>query len=145
MTRISWGWRIIIAMVIFMTGTASWVAYAMSHDVDLVREDYYEFGLKHDETIAAQSRARTLGSGVLVQFASSSLEIQLPKTGDTKGNVSFYRPNAKQSDRTIALTLDPSGHMSIPTSQLARGVWHTTLNWESAGTTYQLERTDTLR
>jgi hypothetical protein len=144
----SWGWRIIILYAIFIAGTVGWVSYAMTKEVDLVRPDYYEHGLDHDKTMAARARAEALGDNAFIQFDRSSdlLRIQIPteQAASAAGTIYLYRPNAVDSDRTIALKPAPNGRMTIPAQSLARGVWRFTLDWSVNGFNYELTRTDTI-
>ena len=149
MKSISWGWRVMIAFIIFTFGTASWVAYAMTTTVDLVRDDYYEHGLKHDETM--RERARGLASGASIEYdrAKNFIEIIIPHQPALKeepaiGSLTLYRPNSVSSDRMIPLSLTNNDRISVPVKDLARGVWHMTLSWKEDGKNFELVRIDTI-
>ncbi|MDP4198651.1 MAG: FixH family protein [Bacteroidota bacterium] len=146
--QISWGWGIIAAYVIFIAGTASWVGYAMTTEVDLVRGDYYEQSLKQDVTVAAQARAATLSGAASIQNDRSRgvFAIQIPRdqAASAQGSVTLYRPNASNEDRTLKLALGSNGSMLVPTAQLSRGLWRVTLDWTFQNQSYQLIADDTL-
>ena len=148
MKNISWGWRIVILYVIFIAGTVSWVGFAMTQEVDLVRPDYYEQGLEHDSIMAAQTRARALGSqaGILYDRPADTLRIRIPNTGGVflNGSIACYRPNAVDSDRTIPFAPGSNGTMTLPANTFAHGVWRFTLDWNAAGLNYEIVQTDTL-
>ena len=147
MKKVSWGWGIIISLAIFMTGTAAWVAYAVSSEVDLVRSDYYEYSLRQNETTAAQKDARELGNSVkLALDAKRNIEFKLPvdQVSTAQGTIKLYRPNSSASDRALDLKLSTDGSMSIPTSELAKGIWHITVDWSAAGKKYEVLKTITL-
>lgn len=137
MKRYNWGWRIVTAFIIFTTGTISWVTYAMTTEVDLVRVDYYEHGLKQDETAAAQARGLASRTAVEYDAASHTIRLTIPQQ-DVRGTISFYRPNAPVRDRQFTLVLDEHGAMQIPVSRFDSGLWHITVDWNSRGTTYEL-------
>jgi len=148
MKNINWGWKIVIAMAVFMIATGGWVAYAMTHDVDLVRNDYYEYSLKHDQTMQARSRATALGSTASIEFDSKAnifiVTIPSSQAKQAKGVVALYRPNDRASDKQIALALAADGTMCIPADQLAKGIWQITTDWTCDDTSYELIASRTL-
>ncbi len=146
--KINWGWKIIIAYTIFIGGTTAWVVYAMTHDVDLVRADYYEHSLLQDQTMASQNRADQLRSSASISFdqAKNAFVVQIPKeqAASASGTIMLYRPNASNEDRLIPLKVESNGTMIIPSSQLSKGIWQITADWSFAGKTYQLLATETI-
>jgi nitrogen fixation protein FixH len=140
MKRFNWGWRIIAAFAIFIAGTSTWVAYAMSSDVDLVRADYYEAGLKEDQTVAADERGVKSGATVDYDAATQMLHIAIPHQQIANGTVTFYRPSDSHADRHFALKLNEQGTMQIPVGNLIAGHWRVSLDWLTNGTTYSLEK-----
>jgi hypothetical protein len=146
--KINWGWKIIIAYTIFIGGTTAWVVYAMTHDVDLVRADYYEHSLLQDQTMASQNRADQLRSFASISFdqAKNAFVVQIPKeqAASASGTITLYRPNASNEDRLIPLKVESNGTMIIPSAQLSKGIWQITADWSFAGKTYQLLATETI-
>lgn len=143
---INWGWRIVILYIIFMTGTIGWVTYTMSQTIELVRSDYYEHGLAHDSTMAAQARAVASGASIVFDHTQGALTIRVPAVAaaSAEGSIALYRPNSIDSDRSIPLTLQADGTMHLPCGNLARGLWQFTLDWKANGLSYELVQTDTL-
>ncbi len=148
MKKISWGWGIIASFVVFMSGTAAWVAYAMTSEVDLVRSDYYEYSLKQDETATAQENARLLGTYLVLDTKrpDNNILLQIPaeQATNASGTVKLYRPNSPASDRSLPLKVSENGAMTIPTATLAKGVWKITIDWSASGKSYEVLKTDTL-
>ncbi len=146
--KINWGWKIIIAYTIFIGGTSAWVVYAMMHDVDLVRSDYYEHSLLQDQTMAAQNRADQLKSSASISFdeKQNAFIVRIPpeQASAAMGTITLYRPNASNEDRLIPLKVESNGTMLIPSSQLSKGIWEITADWSFAGKTYQLLATETI-
>lgn len=148
MKRIHWGWKIVISYVVFITGTVSWVGYAITREVDLVRPDYYEHGLQQDQTMAARGRAHALSAlaSIRVDRALDAFVIQIPKEQavSATGTITLYRPNASREDQTLPLALSNDGTMIIHAANMSRGVWRITADWSFANKTYQLLDVDTL-
>jgi hypothetical protein len=143
MKRYNWGWRIITAFAVFTLGTSTWVAYAMSTEVQLVRADYYEAGLHEDQTVAAQQRALKSGATIDYDAVARLVRISIPNGQQSEGTVTLFRPSDEHADRHYALKLDQNGVMQIPVSDLSSGLWHVTLDWKSNGVAYQLPKTYT--
>jgi hypothetical protein len=143
MKRYNWGWRIVTAFVIFATGTLSWVTYAMTHEVELVRSDYYEHSLKQDEVAAAQARGLASGTEVNYDASNHSIRVSFPSHDNVVGTLTFYRPNSQASDKSFPITLDELGTMQLPTGNFAVGLWHVTLDWKQHGLSHEIIKTYT--
>ncbi len=148
MKHINWGWKIVIAYTLFIAGTLSWVGYAMTKEVDLVRPDYYQHSLDQDQTSAALGRAHALKAAASISLdkAENVFIIQIPAehAAEATGTVSLYRPNSNREDRTVALKTSASGQMLISTVPLSKGLWRVTLDWSYNKKAYQLFTDDTL-
>ena len=147
MKRFHWGWRVTAMFILFTAGTVSWVTYAMTKEVDLVRPDYYEHGLKQDDVMKARANAAALGNEAAMFLNSDTqmfiVGVPLAQAA-AKGTIKFYRPNSPESDRTITFAADNQGTMSIPIKSLARGMWEITFDWSYNGKSYELTGTQTL-
>ncbi len=138
----NWGWGMMIALAVFIGGSMVWAVYAFSHDVDLVRSDYYESSLKYDETMAARLRAERLNASASIDFDRSDhvFVVRIPQSqaAGAVGTITLYRPNASSQDRTLPLAFRPDGTMTIPAAGFSPGIWELTANWTYAGNAYQL-------
>ena len=144
MKNLSWGWRVVIAFIIFVGGTMSWVTIAMTSRVDLVRNDYYENSLVHDAVMTSRAAGVASGASLAFDRAAKQIHISIPEQG-AKGTLILYRPDDPSRDRTFELSLDKSGGMTIPTATLQRGLWRATLDWKNAaGKSCELMAKDTL-
>ncbi|MGZ8939585.1 MAG: FixH family protein, partial [Limisphaerales bacterium] len=66
MKRNYWPHAIIAYFVIFITGVATWVTFAMRHNDQLVRTDYYEHEIKYQNQI--DRLARTAAGVAVIQY-----------------------------------------------------------------------------
>jgi hypothetical protein len=141
MKKFNWGWGVIAIFVLFTSGTVTWVAFAMTKEVDLVRPDYYQQSMKHDATMSARQNAKLLGSEAAMFLNSDTqmfvVGVPLAQAA-ASGTIKFYRPNSVASDRTITFSPNNQGTMSIPISKLARGAWQVTFDWNYNGKAYEL-------
>lgn len=143
MKRFHWGWSIAAVYSTFAIATLSFVAFAFTVDVDLVRPDYYEYSLQHDQRMqaraaaAAEEEARIMV--VSTAEAEQALEITVPRAHRTaQGRIVLYFAGATTMDRTMDLAADTSGRMLIPIASLQKGRWVATVTWSHAGTTYEM-------
>jgi len=149
MRRIHWGVAIAVVYMLFAASTLGFVAFAMSHPVQLVSPDYYERSLLHDQRAAAVGRARALGAGLRVEVDDRRSELAVTLPPDTsagaRGAITLYRPSDVEADRTVALALDAAGRQRVPVAALARGRWLARIDWTAGGHDYCFETDVTLR
>jgi nitrogen fixation protein FixH len=147
--RIHWGIAVAIAYTVFASATAGFVAFAMSHPVQLVSSDYYERSLAHDAHLAAVARTRALGPGFSVEVTAGgdALIVTLPAkaAAGARGRVTFYRPADASADRTVTLDLDAHGEQRVPLAGLAAGHWRARVEWTALGKAYYAEHAVALR
>lgn len=129
--KISWGTGIVIAIVIFMTITLATVVFMMNQDVDLVRDDYYEKGIKHQDQIDLVNRSQKLEENVIMEWKGDFFEISFPEqyyNQQITGEIFFYRPSDVKKDFKLPLSLT-EGNQFIPVKGLEKGLWRVQLNW----------------
>ncbi len=147
--RIHWGIAVAIAYTVFASATAGFVAFAMSHPVQLVSSDYYERSLAHDAHLAAVARTQALGAGfsVGVTAAGDALIVILPReaAAGARGRVSFYRPADASADRAVTLDVDAQGRQRVPLAGLAAGHWRARVEWTARGKAYFAEHVVAVR
>lgn len=140
--RFNWGTGIAIVYGLFAACTATFVAFAMRHPVQLVSDDYYARSLDHDRHRAAIENADRLGRDVLVADANGrSVTIALPtaQAHDARGGLRFYRPSDATADRSVALALDGEGRQQVRLDGLVAGRWVAQLDWTSGGRAFYHE------
>ena len=140
MGRFHWGWRISIVYSIFALGTLGFVFFAFTQEVDLVRENYYEYSLQHDQRMEARHAADLL-EGAALEFGNNIVHVHLPEEhrSTAHGQVVLYRANSTTSDQTLPLELDETGTMTIPLQGMAVGKWTVTATWKVGDKVYEME------
>jgi nitrogen fixation protein FixH len=147
--HIHWGIAVAVAYTLFASVTAGFVAFAMSHPVQLVSSDYYERSLAHDAHLAAVSRTQALGQGFSLDVAVSGdvLLVTVPAdaASGATGRITLYRPADAKADRTVTLSLDAQHQQRVPLAGLAPGRWRARVEWTALGKAYFAERLVTAR
>lgn len=139
-TTISWGWRIAIVYTTFAVATLSFVAFAMTQKVDLVRQDYYEHSLHHDRTMAARNAAQLLSQRpAMFDVSRNVVDISIPTAPQHQAELRLYRPSTSALDTTVIVTTDDNGNSHVDCSRLATGHWTATLRWKMNDIDYEYE------
>ncbi|MBU3742844.1 MAG: hypothetical protein FGM24_11285 [Candidatus Kapabacteria bacterium] len=146
--KLNWGWRIAIVYTTFALGTLSFVGFALTKDVDLVRPDYYEQGLRHDDYAAATARAQTLNPlpTANIDHASRKLMLSLPPSmAGAEVSVEMYCPSQLNADRQATITINADGQSELSLSGYAAAPYVLTATWTFGGQTYRFQHSLTLR
>ena len=144
MKRNLWPYAIICYFVLFITGMVTWVAFAMQHDDQLVRPDYYEQELKYQNQIDRMARTGALASDARLTYdhVSQNIRIELPPSHGPsfEGTVHLYRPSDARLDQKLPLAIDPGGLQQIDVSKLQVGLWKVYVSWRTLDNDYHLEQ-----
>lgn len=146
--QLNWGWRIAIVYTVFALGTLGFVGFALTREVDLVRPDYYEHSLRHDETMASRARAQSLRPGVSVHYDAKTGRIVMSMPGAMVGasvRASLYHASSTTDDIAASGTVDQQGTCLLSVGTLRSAPWNLTLRWQHGGQWYEVERSFTVR
>lgn len=135
----NWGWKIAIVMGIYMAGVLSVVWYAMSTDVNLVTEDYYQQELAYEEQILRLKNTESLAEKPTFNFSSDRkfvvLSFPVGLVPDS-GKITLYRPSDFTQDRKFKLELDEANQQGFVAVSLLPGLWKAKLQWQEGGKSY---------
>lgn len=129
--KFNWGTGIVLAILIFMVITIATVVFMMNQDVDLVSNDYYEKGIKHQDQIDLVNRSQKLEANVKMEWKGNLFVISFPEeyyNQSITGEIFFYRPSDVKKDFKLPLSLT-EGNQLIPVKGLEKGLWRVQLNW----------------
>ncbi|MCK5572668.1 MAG: FixH family protein [Bacteroidetes bacterium] len=138
-----WGIGLLSAFVLFVVGVGVMVFTAVTKRVDLVTDDYYERGLRHEAQIQTVQRTRALAEQVSVHAEKQTLTVQFPRQfvpDVVRGEVMLYRPSDRRLDATVVLRLDSLGYQRISTERLKRGLWKVQVSWAYQDVQYYTEK-----
>lgn len=135
----NWGWKIAIVMGIYMTGIISVVWYAMSVDVNLVAEDYYQLELAFEEQILRLKNTNSLAEKPTFNFSADKKFVVLTFPQGLipdNGNITLYRQSDFKQDRKFKLDLDDANQQGFVTVSLLPGLWKAKLQWQQGDKSY---------
>ena len=129
-----WPLGVLVAVGLFIAGTAALIVVSARTQTDLVSADYYERELRYQEDL--QRRARTVALASRVQLiydaARHRLTLALPAehaARQAEGEIHLYRPSAAGQDRRIPLDLDAQGRQTLDAGGLSAGLWRVRVTW----------------
>ena len=145
-----WPYAIIAYFALFITGIVTWVSFAMRHDDQLVRPDYYEHEIKYQTQIDRLARTRALSSESVIayDFADKNIRITLPaemRGATIGGTIHLYRPSDARLDKKISFSPSIEGVQQISVSDLQGGLWKLRLDWKNGDAEYYIEKSLVLR
>ena len=134
MKRNLWPYAIVLYFVVFITGMAAWIGFAVRNDHQLVRKDYYEQELKYQNELESFGRAAAGAVVVAYEPKTHLVTIQLPS--DAAGTIYFYRPSDLKLDRQVPLSTR-EGIQQINVGEFDPGLWKVRLTWTANGAEFR--------
>ncbi|MFT5129479.1 MAG: hypothetical protein ACI8W8_003101 [Rhodothermales bacterium] len=126
----SWAWIPTIVYLSFVLGLLSLARIATQSPPALVYSDYYERGLQHDQVMAAEASAQTLGLQPAITQTANGLRIDLAKPV-TDAVLHLQRPSDANADEERPLSFVAN---SANTGPLAPGLWRYTFTCTASDT-----------
>jgi len=137
--NISWGYKITLLYLVFITFIIVMVWKSFQQNVDLVYNDYYQRERLYNAQMAKLHRTLELGQAPQWSITGDSLTIALPNPA-SEISFEFQRPSDKSKDRRIdKLLATPDSLYSIPRSQFEKGMYRLKADWQSEGQSYYAE------
>jgi hypothetical protein len=136
-----WPLAIIGVFVVFISGAAAFITWAVGQNMDLVREDYYEHEILFQERIDAIQRTQPLRHQISVVYEPDpdKVRVKLPEAhAGLAGEIHVYRPSDARLDRRIKLR--PDGRQEIDTSGWPGGLWKFQISWAANGEKFYCEQ-----
>ena len=140
--KMNWGVGIAVAFGVFVMAILALVYTAMTKDVDLVTEQYYDRGIHYQDQINTVRRTRALDESPAIVASPGDIAVRLPSrflNSGVSGRIVLYRPSDRHKDLSLSLALDSSLCQHIPTATLTHGFWKVQVNWRSEGMDYYSE------
>ncbi|MBY0244975.1 MAG: FixH family protein [Sphingobacteriaceae bacterium] len=141
----NWGTKIIAGMVCFMLFIVAMVVYMFKvHDQDaLVEDDYYEKGLSYDQEYDAKQNVIDDKFAPIISINEHQIVIQLKQSASY--TATLMRPSdAKADQKSSGKTIGDANLILIPRSNMGKGLWSLSLNWESNSKKYLFKKDITL-
>lgn len=138
----SWGKKIALLYISFVTLIVSMVAMAMNQRVDLVASDYYEQEIKYQNKIHKIERTRALNSSLKWEIEDDKIKFIFPSEMTEKlksASVYFFRPSNAEMDQKIELNNDTTSIRIINTEKLSKGIYKIQIDWKALEEEYYNE------
>lgn len=141
--KINWGVGITIFIVVFTLISFWFIHFAFNQDVNLVRDDYYEEEIQHQEKIDEIKRTNNLEIPLKISLVKKEIVLNFPSISKGKnigGKILLYRPADRNLDTTIPIKVDTSLTQIINTNSILPGLWKVQVKWSIDSTTYFNEK-----
>ena len=140
--KISWGYKIAAAYLLFVAGIVFLVIKANNERYDMVTKDYYGEELKYQQMIDQSARANALSAPVTVEKNKDTVTVRFPdEMKDKKIDVDFflYYPADDKKDFRKRFTIQ-SIEFNQPVPDGTTGMYDLKLSWTAEGKKYYHER-----
>jgi len=135
----NWGTKIIIGMLTFMSFILILSILMFRSDTDaLVDKDYYEKGLKYDETY--RLKEQVLLDSVVPDIFVGKESVIITFQTISEGTIKLVRTADQRQDRILPFKTSEENKVEIPLNSLPGGQWKLILNWRSGGKFYLNEQ-----
>lgn len=139
----NWGKGIFLLYAAFVIMVLGMVVFAMTKEVGLVSDNYYDKEIKYQEQIDREKRTNKIQGDINISYSGQSLIIGFPdgyiKSSPVKGEIYFYRPSDAGKDFKIPLETDAEGKQVMNTAKFDKGIWRIKVSWNKDGQEYYKE------
>ena len=138
----NWGLGIAVAFGVFVTAILALVYTAMTKDVDLVSEQYYDRGIHYQDQINTVRRTQALDESPAIVASPGDITVRFPSrflNSGVSGRIVLYRPSDRHKDLSLPLAPDTSLCQHIPTATLTHGFWKIQVSWKAGVMDYYSE------
>jgi hypothetical protein len=135
--KFSWGSRIFLLYTGFVALILFLVVKSSLQKIDLVSSDYYKQEIEFQSRYEEESRANNLSQNLSWMVTSQNIEFTFPEgMKDLKGEIYFMKPNNKEQDLRVPVSVDIRNVQSINTTDLDPGVYRLQVQWQGNGQKY---------
>jgi hypothetical protein len=143
----SWGYKILIVYIVFITMMLGMVYVASRQTNEMQDKNYYAKELVYQSVIDGKNNLNALSEKLSISNTSEMVTIKLPGAAIaniTEGSVYFLRPSDEKSDVRTKLIVDASGIQTIPAAKFKKGLYTVQISWKSNGKIYYNEQKYTI-
>lgn len=138
----NWGNKILIVIIVFITGMLSMVYVASKQTNEMFDSNYYEKELEFQKFIDAAKNLSVINQTVEISQDDNQLYIQLPAITTNNiqdGFIELLKANSKEKDIKLNIKKETSAVIKIAKTQLTKGLYTMRVFWTNAGTNYYYE------
>lgn len=138
----SWGYRVTILTLGFVSFMTFLVIGAFRQNFDLVTEDYYGKELQFQSQIEKQKNQQALKENISYTFTDQSIRVKFPSDFEGKkieGTALFYRPSDATKDVNVNIGAVKEGILEVNKSQFVLGFYKIQIDYKVDGVEYYFE------
>lgn len=138
----SWGYKILILYLGFVTIILTLVFSAFNYEVQIVASDYYEREMYQQDIIDGNFNLIKIEEKSKIEISDQGVKITLPEilSGESKsGELWLYHIMRKDRDYQIKFENHLENHFHIPPDRVSYGNYILKLRWTQEDTPYYLE------
>ncbi|ANH81326.1 hypothetical protein A8C56_10320 [Niabella ginsenosidivorans] len=139
----SWGYRVLIILGIFLVGMISMVVVATRQTNEMIDSDYYEKELAYQKVIDGRKRLKATGEAVMIKTLNNFVEVQLPSAASgniRSGAIEFLRLSGSKGDRKLDMGTSAAPVYRLPVSMLMKGWYRVRMHWVNNDSAYYHEQ-----
>lgn len=135
----SWGNKLLIALIVFAGIMATMVTIAMKQNIDLVDKDYYQKELAYQDQIDKMKNVIN-DKAIKLKILKKEQMIELQFDNQiNEGRIHLFRPSNASEDLHIPVSISESGVQHIPYETLSSGLWRIKIDWKQKNVDYYFE------
>lgn len=138
----NWGYKILTAIMVFLTGMGTMVTIAMRQNNDLVDDQYYVRELTHQQLLDADKNLNALNGKITIQKQEDAIVILLPEAASqaaSEASITFIRPNDKKKDRHYHRKETPQ-QIRLSSKDFSTGWYTVRVSWTNEQIPYYNEQ-----
>lgn len=135
----NWGNKLLLTIVIFVSGICYLVYRSTKTNYDLVEKDYYKQELQYQGLIDGTNSANKLTAPIKISQEGQTISLVLPvemKNKRVSGDVWFYCAYNSAKDKRFKLKTDSEGIQKFPSESVGPGSYTVRINWNESGNQY---------
>lgn len=137
----NWGYKIAIALALFMGFILYMVISAHQNTVDLVAEDYYQQEIEYQNRIDAKINGNKFTDEIAIENSSSTVSVILKENFPKdfmNGKVYFFKPDNSAYDKLFKLK--PNENLVLDKEKLGWGNYIVKIEFERDNKLYHIEK-----
>jgi FixH len=139
----NWGNKILLVIIVFITGMLYLVYRTTQTNYELVEQDYYKQELRYQDVIDGAKSADALSSSIEMKQTDTGIELILPpemKNRIVTGTAWFYCAYNAAKDKKFSLKPTRDGLQTFSRQEIAPGTYTVRINWMESGKNYYSEK-----
>jgi len=137
----NFGTWIIVAFAVFATFIATLVTICVKQDISLVRPDYYQEELIHQQKMTFIQNTKSLTSLPNISVDNGVVGVSFSDFGEIeKGELLLLRPSDPRLDRRFSLHPIQTTHQQFNLRTWSKGLYRASMQWTMNGKEFYYER-----